>query len=99
MNELGLTRESVREEMMRIVEQTITKAFNDSAVDARIERLIEAKIQTALNPYRYGSGDLVKLVKAEVAKEAQEQVRSIVKERVAVTLTLLNEGESVTTPD
>jgi hypothetical protein len=94
MNELGLTRESIREEMQKIVTETVERTFNSTQMQSLIRSIIEAKIQTAINPYRYASGDLEKIVKAEVEKEARKQVVDLIKGRMVVNLSLVDEPEA-----
>lgn len=87
MNELGLTRESVREEMMRIVSDTIERALNAPDIRDRITTIIEWKVGYALQ--RYGDTEtLKKFVETQTVKEAEAQARELIRERIQVTLAL-----------
>lgn len=94
MNELGLTRESIREEMEKIVVQTVERALKTPQIEDRIRSVIEAKIQTSLNPYRYGTGDLEKLVKDEVLKQAKREVSALIGNRLVINLELTDASEA-----
>src|ERR1700759_3601056 len=79
MNELGLTRESVREEMTRIVADTIERALGTPDFQQRIDNIIETKVARALTRYS-GSDELKMFVESLAIKEAEAQVRAIVRE-------------------
>jgi len=78
MNELGLTRESVREEVTKIVEGAVEKFFNDS----RFEKFLQQRVDAALRTYHYGSSELQTLITTLVGKAVQEQVMADIKERI-----------------
>lgn len=78
MNELGLTRESVREEVTTIVGATVDKFFHDG----KFQKFLEQRIDAALRTYHYDSKELQTLITTLVGKAVQEQILNDIKQRV-----------------
>lgn len=83
MNELGLTRESVRQDVVKIVTDTVERFINAPDFQGRLVSIIEAKVAGAMQ--RYGNADVLKkFVETQVSNEAAAQVRELVREHLSV---------------
>ena len=93
MNELGLTRELIRDEVSRIVTDAITRTCNAPDFQQRIDNIIASKVGKALE--YYGNAEsLSKFILAQTTKEAESQARGLIRERMRVTLTLEEKAEA-----
>lgn len=83
MNELGLTRDSVRQDVVKIVTDTVERFINTPDFQGRIVSIIEAKVGSAMK--QYGNADVLKkFVETQVSNEAAAQARELVREHLSV---------------
>lgn len=80
MNELGLTREIVREEMKAIMTAEIEKKIHSILGSGHIQALVKAEVD---KQFRAHGG--VSVAKA-VTEEAQRQIAEVVKERLVFSI-------------
>jgi hypothetical protein len=72
MNELGLTRESIRDEVKSIVRETVNKYLNQDGV---IQRTIEDEVASGLINQAKNNQYEVNPVRTAIFNEAEKQVR------------------------
>ncbi len=85
MNDFGLSREMVREEMQKIIEETVERHCNSEAYPQMIQREIVKHTNKLLGAWR--DEDKVKqLVVAEVASQVKSQVKIVVDRYVKVSI-------------
>lgn len=77
MNELGLTRESIRQEVRDIVAETVQKFMHVEG--GQFWPFLADQISKALRTYCGGSDELKKLIAATVASQVEVLVREEVK--------------------
>lgn len=65
MNELGFTRESIREEMRKIVAQELAKKLNDQDMKERIDRAVNAEFKQ-----RFGNSYHIHSTLKDIIREA-----------------------------
>lgn len=83
MNELGLTRDSIRQEMERIVVQTIDAHATRINWDETVKRVIAKEVLGA----QWGSLDSIRQnVDREINKQVRDHVANIISERTGVTV-------------
>ena len=70
MNEMGLTRDTIRETMKEIVTETCVKFFKSGDFTSHLNGQIDKQLRT----YSYGSGVLKKLVAEAVAEAVKKQI-------------------------
>lgn len=83
MNELGLTRESVREAMMEIVEDVVCKHLTKIVGDGTLNRLV---VSDALTKHYRGSDGKWITIEEEIAEAARNAAEVFVKEHVRFIL-------------
>ena len=98
-NELGLTKESLREDMRDLVYQTLHERVNKMLQSEEFTRMVADQIAHAMNAYAYygKKTELVDLVKNAV-KEAQEEfkkavraeVKDFLKDHTRITISLID---------
>jgi len=77
-NELGLTREFIRETVKEITEATVEKFFRSGEFDKYLRNQIDAQLRT----YRYGSGELVNKITEVITAEIRNNIMSSLKIKV-----------------
>jgi hypothetical protein len=84
MNEMGLSREFIRNQAEELIKETIRKQADAMINTDRIDKLIVVEINKMLrhgNPYASN-------VEGMVAKEIQSRVAQMVKDKLAITFAL-----------
>lgn len=80
MNELGLTRESVREEMCRIVKDTAEGYLRGDQFQKALDRILTTAIDTRLREGRYDR-DMLK-------REVADGIQRAIMQRLDVSITI-----------
>lgn len=88
MNELGLTRETVRAEMIAIIGETVGRALKVEQIDKRINDRIAFHVNVALKTWRQDTTAFAKFVKDETVKEARRQIGELVLNQIDIKLFL-----------
>ena len=82
MNELGITRESIREEVRNIVAETVLRYIQSIPLDEHINKAISKSIQGG--PYDFSS------LKEKVGKEMEKQIaahlKKVVEKSIKITI-------------
>lgn len=76
MNELGLTRDSVRAMATTIVEQMVDRHVQQLISSGHVEKLVSRSVEQALRVGRYGQDSMKKLIADAAGKAFAEQVRA-----------------------
>lgn len=79
MNELGLTRESVRQLVEDIVAKEVKKHINKITFQGMIEQIVERKVNQIVNDCSWNRD----AIKGMVVSQAEKQVGIFVKERLS----------------
>lgn len=74
MNELGLTRESVRAEIETIVSDTITRRMNSDQFTKLVEKQIDKAIQAAMKEDYYDTDSFKKKIMSVLTSTLKERV-------------------------
>ena len=77
-NELGLTREYIRETVKEITEATVEKFFRSGEFDKYLRNQIDAQLRT----YRYGSGELVTKITEIITAEIKKNIMASLQVKV-----------------
>jgi hypothetical protein len=72
MNELGLTRDSIRDMVREITTETVTRFFNSGD----FEKFLRDQINKQFRTYHYDSDELQKLVTKLIAEAIQKDVKN-----------------------
>ena len=80
MNELGLTRETVREEMTKIIEAEAKKAVTNMVNYGALGRVVNEKVERLFNS-KMGGGEAMKFF---VEEAATELIKEYVSEHVVI---------------
>lgn len=91
VNELGLTRESVRDEMRAFIEQTMATYFKSDQFQQVLQRILVARINEQISIYR-GEKKLLALITEAVSKQVQQQAMDFVNAHVRVALSVEEES-------
>lgn len=85
MNELGLSRESIRGLAAEIISQTVQRQLEQSGyLQNMVRDIVAAELRKILTRGAYGSGDpLTDLIRSAVNEEAKR----IIRERVVIEIT------------
>lgn len=83
VNELGLTRESIRQEMKAYVEQAVERHLGTDQFQQLLAERIFTRINTLLSSYR-GEEKLEKIIITEVRSEIERQAKDFVKSRLTL---------------
>jgi hypothetical protein len=84
MNELGLTREDIRNEMKLIIKDTIDKAIKDPYMEERINNYIRA----AVNSININTklSNLLKETSASVKEELGKKLGEYLSDKIEITI-------------
>lgn len=77
MNELGLTRESIREEMLRIIQSTIESSMHNVLINHTVERMVHEEFIKMMN----GAGCNTDMLHSICAKAASKEAAKLVSEQ------------------
>lgn len=84
MNELGLTREVIRQEMREIIEDVVTKQLGSGALD----RYIEKAVNDAIKANRWDEDALKKKTRAAINAAVKKRIEDKVEAALNVEITL-----------
>lgn len=85
MNELGLTRKEIREEMEDIIETTVAKHMNDLIMQKKIDEIVKEEIKRLAQVSAGWSSESIRSI---VIKAAQNQVAAYLKDDLCIGTTL-----------
>lgn len=88
MNEMGFTRDTVRAEMHKIVEETVARAINRMLHEGLIERHVQREFERYIRENQWDTSAVRKLVVAAAEKCMREYIAS----RVDFTIALKPPG-------
>ena len=96
MNELGITRESIRAEVERLVADVVDCHIKNMADQGKIEKLVDEKFNTLLRVERANNRYDHATVTSLVVEAAKRRVEQFVKEQLRILP--VNQSESEVTP-
>jgi hypothetical protein len=76
MNELGLTKESVRNEMLDIIGMEVGRVVSSMSFDHHVERMIHHELSKLLWETKYSQSDIKSLCLAAAKKGAEDFIRN-----------------------
>lgn len=79
MNELGLTRDAIREMARQLVEQEVGKAVNVLMSTGVIERIVKEKLDAIIKGNKWDAPTIQNIVTAAAKEQAAEWVKNNVR--------------------
>lgn len=81
MNELGLTRDEIRKQMMVIVGETVDKAVAKMVNDKTIETIVRAEVSRLAGSSGYGRSRIAEICESV----AKDQIAELIRKRLRFT--------------
>lgn len=87
MNELGLTRDSIRKEMQDIIRDVVDKHVSTLQLDQLLQRAINEAMQKEVKTGTWTTG-VTERVKTEIEKQAAKYIKELVDSKLIIDINL-----------